>query len=59
MDGIAKRWGLEWVIDECWNCEHQIDQDMEADYLDDDVVVIWECSECLTENEYRRYVGDV
>ena len=53
-----ERWGVEWVIDECWNCDYEISQDMDADYIEGSVNVIWECPECLTENEYKRYIGD-
>jgi hypothetical protein len=54
----VERWGVEWVIDQCWNCDFDIDQDMDADFVEGNVSVIWYCPECSTENEYRRYVGD-
>lgn len=57
MDDV-ERWGIEWVVDECSNCEHEVDEDMDADYVEGNVSVIWECTVCGTENEYRRYVGD-
>jgi hypothetical protein len=57
MDDV-ERWGIEWVIDECRNCEYEINEDMDADFVEGSVSVIWECERCGTENEYRRYVGD-
>ena len=57
MDDV-ERWGIEWVVDECWECDHQVDEDMDADYVEGSVSVIWECPVCGTENDYRRYVGD-
>ena len=57
MDDV-ERWGIEWVVDECRNCEHGLDEDMDADYVEGSVSVVWECPGCGAENEYRRYVGD-
>lgn len=53
-----ERWGIEYVVDYCCNCELLVEQDMDADYVEDSVSVIWFCERCGTENEYWRYVGD-